>query len=271
MGLAYINNSYGTSMAQYIKANFANKVTNGVVREIVLPLDAVSSYDSFIDDFFSKPTPFTPDCIAIIAYTDTGVQFVKDFNKHLMAHPQGNSFFFIGTDGVFTQGFIDTALIDPTDPSKGAVTNNVFGTNPDTNPVTSDYAAFKTVFASYFPLAAGTDAPAFASNAYDAAILAALAVERAGSATDRIAIRNSLKLVAAPPGIPVGPAEVGKALTLIRAGTDIDYQGGSGLVDLQANGNVLGGFIVWEVVNDPALKKVVYRTVARFSQADLAQ
>jgi len=268
LGLAFINNSYGVSMAQYINQKFASVVSGGVVRMLdPLPVDAVSSYQTSLDQLFKDG--FVPDCLALISYTDTGVEFVKEFNNH-PKHPTNNGFFFIGTDGIFTQGFIDTALTDPTDPSKGAVTTTVFGTNPDTNPLTSDYNAFKTVFSSYFPIAAGADAPAFASNAYDAAILAALAIERAGSATNRIAIRNALKEVSAPPGRPVGPADVGVALTTIRGGNDVDYKGASGSVDLQANGNVLGGFIVWEVVNDPALKKVVYRTVARFSQSDLA-
>ena len=267
MGLAYINNPYGVSMGQFIKANFQKVVPGGVVVDEVLPLDATSSYQSFLDDLFTKMP--VPDCLAIISYTDTGVEFVKEFNAD-RRRPTNNGFFFIGTDGVFTQGFIDTALNDPTDPSKGASTQGVFGTNPDTNPGTSDYNAFKTLFSSYFPLAAGIDAPAFASNAYDAAILAALAIEKAGSATDRIAIRNALKDVSRPPGRPVGPADVGVALTALRAGTDVDYKGASGSVDLQNDGNVLGGFIVWEVVNDPTMKKVVYRTVARFSQDDLA-
>ena len=52
-------------------------------------------------------------------------------------------------------------------------------------------------------------------------------------------------------------------------GDDVDYKGASGNVDLQNNGNTTSGFIVWQAVRDTATKKVVYKTVARFTTEEL--
>ena len=268
MGLVYIDNSYGVSMAENIKKSFPTVVAGGTIFEKKLPLAAASSYATEVGQVLGGMPDI--ECLALIAYTTAGVQFVRDFiSDSRYAAAQSRGFFFIGTDGIYTEGFVSgNALNDVADPSKGAVTNGAFGTNPDTQPGSQEYNAFKTIFSSYFPLAAGADAPAFASNAYDAAVLAALAIERAGSATDRIRIRDALREVSSGPGRPIGPADIGTALTTIRGGEDIDYKGASGSVDFQANGNVLGGFIIWQVVPDPA-KGFAFRTVARFSQDEL--
>lgn len=269
MGLVYIDNSYGVSMAENIKRSFPKVVPGSAIFEKKLPLAAASSYGAEVGQVFAGMPDI--ECLALIAYSTAGVQFVRDFiSDSRYAAAQSRGFFFIGTDGIYTEGFVSgNALNDVADPSKGAVTNGAFGTNPDTQPGSQEYNAFRTIFASYFPLAAGADAPAFASNAYDAAILAALAVERAGSATDRIRIRDALREVSSGPGRPIGPADIGAALTTLRGGEDIDYKGASGSVDFQANGNVLGGFIIWQVVPDP-VKGFAFRTVARFSQDELS-
>lgn len=267
LAIAYLDNPYGTSMAKVISDNFPKR---GAGRQVVsqqrIPLETKSSYADIVGGIIST----APECLALIVYDKAAVQFVRDFKANPgYADLAKNGFFFIGTDGVYTQGFIDGAQTDSSDPTKPNDAEGVFGTNPDTQPGTPEYNRYKTVYSSYFPIKSTDDAPAFTANMFDAAVLAAFAVEKAGSVTDRIAIRDALKAVSAPPGRSIGPDEIMNGLIEIRNGGDIDYKGASGNVDLQSNGNTTSGFIVWQAVRDPVSKKVVYKTMARFTTEEL--
>jgi branched-chain amino acid transport system substrate-binding protein len=96
--------------------------------------------------------------------------------------------------------------------------------------------------ATYEKLAndAGIQATAtYAPQAYDAAFLLALAIEKNGSAS-RDGLSKALRDVASAPGEKVLPGEWKKAVDLIKAGTDIDYDGAGGALDFDAAGDVDG-------------------------------
>src|SRR6185503_4687664 len=80
----------------------------------------------------------------------------------------------------------------------------------------------------------------FIGQVYDSVMLAALAIQQAGS-TDRAKVRDALRTVANAPGEPVGPGDWAKAVELIKAGKDIDYTGATGSMDFDAAGDVAGG------------------------------
>jgi branched-chain amino acid transport system substrate-binding protein len=89
----------------------------------------------------------------------------------------------------------------------------------------------------------------FNRETYDAVVMIALAAEKAGS-TDPTAIRDALRDVANSPGELAGPGAEGVAAAFeaVRAGTDIDYQGASGSVEFDENGDILIGAIeIWRV------------------------
>lgn len=267
LAVAYLDNPYGSSMAKVIADNFPKRgAGKQVVSQQKIALETKSSYADIVGPIIGT----APECLALIVYDKAAVQFVRDFKADPgYAALAANGFFFIGTDGVYTQGFLDGAQTDSSDPTKPNDAEGVYGTNPDTQPGTPEYNRYKTVYSSYFPLKPTDDAPAFTANMFDAAVLAAFAVQKAGSATDRVAIRDALKEVSAPPGRSIGPDEITNGLIELRNGGDIDYKGASGNVDLQNNGNTTSGFIVWQAVRDPTSKKVVYKTVARFTTEEL--
>ena len=98
---------------------------------------------------------------------------------------------------------------------------------------------------------AGNDpAATYAPQAYDAAFLLALAIEKNGSA-DREGVAAALREVATAPGEKVYPGEWEKARELIAAGTDIDYQGAGGDLEFDEAGDV-PGVIVQLAVQDGA-------------------
>jgi branched-chain amino acid transport system substrate-binding protein len=79
----------------------------------------------------------------------------------------------------------------------------------------------------------------FIGQVYDSVMLAALAIQQAGS-TDRAKVRDALRQVANPPGEAVGPGDWAKAVDLIKAGKDIDYTGATGSMDFDDKGDVAG-------------------------------
>lgn len=265
LAIVHVENAYGTSMADVIEQNFPKGGGQITIRKSV-SVKLASSYA----DVANEITKLQPQCLALIAYDDVAAPFVRDFKAdpgYQALASQG--FFFIGTDGVYTDGFLVGGRENEADPTSPNVAEGVYGTNPDTQPGTKEYNEFRTIFSSYFPLAA-RDAPAFTANTFDAAVLVALAIQRAGTTTDRNAIRQALVEVATPPGRPYTPSQLGEALLAAKQGDDVDYKGASGAVDLEPNGNVKSGFIVWEAYRTPE-KTVDYRTVGRFTLEELLE
>jgi len=76
----------------------------------------------------------------------------------------------------------------------------------------------------------------------------ALAIEKAGSA-DRAGIAAALREISSAPGEVILPGEWEKAKKILAAGGDINYEGGAGNQDLDANGDVAGLFSKSTVVD----------------------
>jgi branched-chain amino acid transport system substrate-binding protein len=77
----------------------------------------------------------------------------------------------------------------------------------------------------------------------------ALAIEKAGSA-DRGKIGAALRSVSKAPGTVIRPGEWAKAKAALAAGGDVNYEGASGNVDLDENGDVGGIYSVNTIGGD---------------------
>ena len=158
-----------------------------------------------------------PEALALFAYYNgSGITIMRQSLE--------NSFFskFIGGDGMIAQEVIDEIGADN-------LGDAVF--TKGTADASSSH--FKT-FAGLF------DRPSdpYTAQAWDAVMIAALALESAGSATrDLIA---HVRSVANAPGVEVGPGDWAKAKALLAAGKDINYQGIAGENEFDANGDVAG-------------------------------
>ena len=153
---------------------------------------------------------------------------------------------FIFTDGNKSQDLIDAI--------GGQYLNGMQGTAPVSGPETDALRNYRADFAAEF--GEGADEP-FVAQAYDAAVVVALAAEHAGR-DDRAAIRDSLRTVSGPPGdaFAAGADGVADALEAIRAGRDIDFAGASTSVDFDAAGDIATGYIgVWQYA-DGAISEV---------------
>jgi ABC-type branched-subunit amino acid transport system substrate-binding protein len=86
----------------------------------------------------------------------------------------------------------------------------------------------------------------FDAQNFDAAMLCFLAAVAAGSNQGQ-AIQSKLRDVSGPPGTPVTFEDLPEAIRLLRRGQDIDYQGASGPINLDRQGDpTVGTFEVFE-------------------------
>ena len=103
----------------------------------------------------------------------------------------------------------------------------------------------------------GTEAT-YVKETYDAAIAIALAAEAAGDA-EGSAIRDALRGIGSAPGEQVLPGLEGiaRALSIIRDGGEVDYEGGSVSMDWDEYGDLRRGYIgIWRFTADGDIEDV---------------
>lgn len=222
VAVLYVNNDYGVGLAEAFAENFGGTVTTSAAFE---PNKA--SYRGELQSVAGGD----PEALLLIAYPDDGGLLI-------LRQSLEEGFFdrFVFTDGMKTAQLVDDI---------GAqFMNGMFGTaaaSVESEASAAFAAAYEAEFGELPPLP-------YIDNAYDAAMIMALAIEQAGS-TDGPAVRDALRLVANAPGEIVGPGEFAKAKELIAAGTAVNYEGAAGSHDFDENGDVTGTFEHWAVVD----------------------
>jgi len=175
-----------------------------------------------------------PDAVAAILYPDSGGAVIKAaFEQGLTKDVK-----ILLTDGVKTEDF--PKLIGNT-PEGKLILAGAIGTVPGAD------GKSLAEFTKSYKEKTGQDLGAFVPHSYDAAALIAIAAEAAKDATGD-GIKSKIREIANAPGQEV--SDVCEAIKLVKAGTDIDYQGASGNVDLDEYGDVKGSYDVWEVQPD---------------------
>ncbi len=217
VAVTYVNNDYGVGIGNTFMEAF--KKAGGEVTAEQKHEEKKDSYRSELATLSKSGA----EALVVVAYAgDSGGKIVKQ------AIEGGLFTRFIGTDGLR-----DDLLIK--DVGAEALKTSFFSspTSPAGNPAQKTlHDAFNAEYKE------GAD-KAFVDQTYDAAFLAMLAVEKAGSG-DRAKIAAALRDVASAPGEKIGPGEWAKAKELIKAGKDIDYDGAGGAYEFDANGDVTG-------------------------------
>ena len=253
MAVVYNDDDYGKPFADAVKVEFPAKSGGSVVFEAKVPADMKASYNTEVAGLVAA----NPDCLAMIVYDPTADAFIRELKKGQESTPTlPPTFFIIGTDGSYTNDLISNGRLDKTNPNSPTIVEGMFGTNPDSNPETTQYGEFKNLYLTQFPLDPGAnDLGPSVANFYDAAVLAALAIQAAGSTDNPVKIRDALydvsrgKKNSAMPARALGPAQIGEALEGIRNGDNIDYNGASGDCNFDESGNVVSDYIIWNVQN----------------------
>jgi neutral amino acid transport system substrate-binding protein len=229
-----INNDYGVGFEkQFVEAftglggNIANK-------------DKPVRYDpkaATLDTEAAAAFAGKPNAVAAILYAETGSILLQS------AYKQGltEGVTVLLTDGVYTEDFVKQVgnKADGKPILAGAL-----GTVPGAN------GQSLADFTAKWKEKTGKEVTAFVPHSWDAAILMMLAAQASGQNTGT-GIQSKIREVANAPGTEV--SDPCQAMELVRKGEDINYQGASGNVDIDENGDVVGGYDVWTVNEDGTL------------------
>ncbi len=210
------NDAYGTGFTDFLVPaleDLGATVNDPVIYDIDQP-----SYDSEADEITSG----NADATVII-------DFPEPFNK------VGPALVRTGNYDASTT-FITDGLIDSTLPDAAGVevVDGLRGTAPGTPESGDAIEAFDKLFTSSEP--ANVKRQTFDAQNFDAAILCYLAAV-AGGSTEGPDIRDNLAAVSGPPGDKFTFEQMADMITALQNGDDVDYEGASGPIDLDENGD----------------------------------
>ena len=233
VAVTYVDNDYGSGLNDTFRDNFQNY--KGVVTTALAHEANKANYS----DELKQLEQYDPEALVLFDFaTAGGITLIKD------ALANGHFKQFIGTDGL-----IDPALITEVGADK---LKGMFFTAPAADDSSSAAKKFDLLYKAAFNRTGDEE---FAAESYDAVMLTALAIEKAGS-TDRKKVRDALREVCcSADGEVIEPGEWAKAKAAIAAGKKINYEGASGNCDFDENGDVRGVYGHYEIV-DGAFKQV---------------
>ncbi|MGB3278198.1 MAG: ABC transporter substrate-binding protein [Pseudorhodobacter sp.] len=230
IALTYTNNDYGKGLADAIAASFekvGGKVTINASHE-----DGKADYSAEVAALASAGG----DLLVVAGYLDQGGKGI------IQASLDSGAFDKFGLPGGMVGDNLPIAIGPALDGSYGQVAQ-------------SDSQGAETM--TEMAKAAGFDATSpYTMESYDAAALIMLAMEAAGSTTSND-YKGKVLEIANAPGEKIYPGELGKALELIKAGTDIDYEGASA-VELIGPGESAGRYREFEI-KDGKYETVTFR------------
>jgi neutral amino acid transport system substrate-binding protein len=232
-----INNDYGIGFEKEFVSAF--KASGGSVTNEAQPTrydPKATTFESEVQAAFADK----PEAVIAVAYAETGALLLKTaFEQGLSKGVQ-----ILLTDGSKSDQF--AAQVGKTADGKYILTG-ALGTIPGADGKALD--DLTELWRAKFKIAP----PAYAPQAWDAAAVVALAAQAAKSNAGE-AIKGKVRDVSNAPGVEV--SDVCEALKLLQDGKDINYQGASGNVDIDQNGDVVGVYDVWQVEPDGTLKTV---------------
>ncbi len=229
-----INNDYGVGFEQQFVQVFEK--LGGQILDAQKPV----RYDpkaATLDTEAAQAFSSKPDAVAAVLYAETGSLLLQG------AYKQGlmEGVTVLLTDGVYSQDF--TKQVGFTDEGK-SILSGALGTVPG-----ADGKALEA-FTKLWQEKTNKEVTAYVPHTWDAAVLMMLAAEAAKNNTGE-GIKSKIREVANAPGIEV--TDACEALELVKKGEDINYQGASGNVDIDENGDVVGSYDVWTVKDDGQL------------------
>ena len=221
IALTYTNNDYGKGLAEAISAAFTAK--GGVVTINTAHEDGKADYSAEVAALAAAGG----DLLVVAGYLDQGGKGI------IQASLDSGAFTKFGLPGGMVGDNLPIAIGPALDGSYGQVAQ-------------SDSAGAAMLLDMGKAAAVPFDASSpYSMESYDAAALIMLAMHAAGS-TDSKVYSAKIMEIANAPGEKILPGEIGKALELLAAGTDIDYDGASG-VELVGAGESAGRYKEFEV------------------------
>lgn len=232
-----INNDYGVGFEQEFVKSFEELGGTVVNKDDPTRYDPkAATFDTEAASSFGADP--APEAVAGVLYAETGSLLLKSaFEQGLV---EGKTIML--TDGVYSEDF--PGLVGQGSGGDYLLGGSAIGTVPGANgPALEEFTTAWTE-------RTGNEVTAFVPHTYDATALMMLAAEAADANTGE-GIKSQIREVANAPGTEV--TDLCEAMELVRNGEDIDYQGASGNVDIDENGDVVGDYDTWAVEPDGSL------------------
>ncbi|MEO1199479.1 MAG: ABC transporter substrate-binding protein [Pseudomonadota bacterium] len=218
VAVTYANDDYNTGLAQVFISSFQE--LGGTITSEQMHEPEKASYRS---ELATLSGGGDADALVLFAYYGgSGITIVRNSLENGLFDT------FLGADGMFDDVVIEQLGVE-----------NLAGTLEVAQAASDPEAKAFQMFAEAFEETGESAAAPYAAHGYDASFLMAMAIEKAGS-TDRDAISAALREVANAPGVEIFPGEWEKAKAAIANGEDVNYQGATGEIEFDDNGDVAG-------------------------------
>ena len=231
VGLIYQNDAYGQGLAATFEESW-----DGTLR--VVSVD--TSQTSYLSEL-AQSADSGAQALVVIAFEGQALPIVRE------AIDEG-----VYTQFVFGDAAKRVSLVREIGGEKLGGKYGTAGASPPDNAATPEWEA--AFIAEYGEL----PVLAYVKETYDAVIALALAAQAAGS-VDGAAIRDHLREIAGPPGraVPGTPAGVADGLFMLAQEHEIDFDGASGTLDWDDNGDLRRGHIgTWRFTSDERIEEL---------------
>jgi ABC-type branched-subunit amino acid transport system substrate-binding protein len=221
----YVELPLHTETASGFRTKF--KALGGTITTDMSFSQTETSYSPMLQQVYGADTP---DCILVNAEAPEGTQVMKDY---LSTYASKQTFWFFNPamgNPDFFQGL-----------GYGNFTFRHEGIDVADGP---GIDAYTKAFDAKYP---GTTVE-YEPGSYDDVYLVALAMQASGK-TDADSIKANIRAINDPAGTKVGPGEFAKAVSILKAGGKVNYEGASGSCDLDAKGAALATSLIWAIVN----------------------
>ena len=224
-GVLHVNDAYGQGLAEQFTEVF--EILGGKVTGRAGHDEGQESYGAELRQAIAED----PDVFVAISYPEQAQVYLSELVQ------AGYTGKILLTDAAKSSELVEAVGGDALEGTLG--TN--FGSRENRS-----LKAFNT---AYWEAFYEVPASPFLAQTYDAVVLIALAAAKAGTIDDSKAIRNALREVATGPGTEVTgePEGIKEALKLISDGKDIDYEGVTGSMEFNENGDVNGTIEIWKI------------------------
>jgi ABC-type branched-subunit amino acid transport system substrate-binding protein len=225
INVAARNDSYGRALADDLTRAWTRR--GGKVSDKLMYQPEQPSYNSEADRIATG----NPDAFVIIDFPETfsklGPALERTGNWEA-----GRTF--------VTDGLVSADLLEDPGPD---VVDGVRGIAPGTPSAGLSARSFDRLFDRSSPKNVGRQT--FDAHNFDAVILCYLSAVAAGSASPE-QMKEELRAVSGPPGEKFSWEQLPRAIKALRDGKDVDYEGASGPIDLDSNGDPTAG--IYDVV-----------------------
>ncbi|WP_342120066.1 ABC transporter substrate-binding protein [Pseudoduganella sp. OTU4001] len=229
VAILHVDDLFGMGASEAVRARLTARGYPPLTR-VQYPVNKTVGFDAELTALLANGVP---DAVFIVGFALDGASIARGLKERLGAR----------MPRLYGAGNFGTAFISNAGEA-GVGMQAVAPTAPRDSP---DYVAYRTAFVK----AAGIEPEGTSFTGYDAVYLIALAMAQGGANTRAAVLANigSVSRAEGAGALQVHPGQFAQALSAIKAGRDIDYQGVGSVIDFDAAGDPTAGtYLILEAV-----------------------